>query len=250
MHILPPDENLNLALQVRNITAGYGGVPIVKDVSVSVAGGRITTIIGPNGAGKSTLLKAITGIVPCMGGTVFLDGEAVGSLRTDQLAKRGLAYVPQVQDVFDPLSVRDNLEMGAYLVPKAEVAIRMEEVFETFPALTALTKRRAGNLSGGERKMLAIGRVIMTHPKVLLLDEPTAGLAPQLARNLLEEHVTKLAGLGVAILLVEQRVADALAVSDTAYVMVAGEVKASGSARELAARGDIGTIFLSPAAQL
>jgi len=250
MHILPPDEDLNLALQVRNITAGYGGVPIVKDVSVSVAGGRITTIIGPNGAGKSTLLKAITGIVPCMGGTVFLDGEAVGSLRTDQLAKRGLAYVPQVQDVFDPLSVRDNLEMGAYLVPKAEVAIRMEEVFETFPALTALTKRRAGNLSGGERKMLAIGRVIMTHPKVLLLDEPTAGLAPQLARNLLEEHVTKLAGLGVAILLVEQRVADALAVSDTAYVMVAGEVKASGSARELAARGDIGTIFLSPAAQL
>lgn len=229
---------------VRGVTAGYGKVPIIRDVSMEVHAGSVTAIIGPNGAGKSTLLKAAIGILPLVSGHVMYDNEDVSHLRVHDLARRGVGYVPQVRDVFDPLSVTENLEMGGYMAPKAELAGRMAEVFALFPVLGERRRQRAGNLSGGEKKMLAIGRVIMSRPRVLLLDEPTANLAPKVADAILREHVTKLADLGVAILLVEQRAVQALAIADHACVMVGGSVAVSGTPEEIGHRDDIAKVFL------
>jgi ABC-type branched-subunit amino acid transport system ATPase component len=231
-------------LQLRNITAGYGRVPIIHGVSVSARKGEITAIIGPNGAGKSTLLKASMGILHCSDGSIVLDGEELQNPRVHELARRGMGYVPQVRDVFDPLSVMENLEMGGFLLQKGEVSARVQEVFTLFPPLASRRKQRASTLSGGERKMLAIGRVYMTRPKALLLDEPTASLAPKIADSLLAEHVAKLAALGVAIVLVEQRAVQALAIASNAYIMVGGQVAASGTPAELGDRGEVARIFL------
>jgi ABC-type branched-subunit amino acid transport system ATPase component len=231
-------------LSVQNVTAGYGGVPIVHEVSVTADRGEIVAIIGPNGAGKSTLLKSVIGLLGCGAGTILFDGEDVTKLRTDELVQRGMAYVPQVRDVFGPLSVNENIEMGAYLVPKSERASRADAVFEMFPPLAKRRKQRADTLSGGERKMLAIALVSMMRPKVLLLDEPTANLSSRLGNAFLEEHVARVSGLGVAILLVEQRAVEALAIADKAYVMVSGGIVASGPAKELGNRGEIASLFL------
>jgi ABC-type branched-subunit amino acid transport system ATPase component len=231
-------------LRVEDLSAGYGGVPIIHHVSVSVDRGAIATIVGPNGAGKSTLLKAITGMVPCQGGAVKIDGSDVTGLRADEIARRGVGYVPQVRDVFTPLTVKENLEMGGYPIARKVREERIREVFAAFPALSGLRDRRAGNLSGGERKMLAIGRVLMTQPKLLVLDEPTANLSPRLAHEFLDGHVRRLAAQGVTILLVEQRALDALAVATWAYVMVAGKVTLSAPASSILERGDIGEMFL------
>jgi branched-chain amino acid transport system ATP-binding protein len=231
-------------LRVVGLTAGYGGDPIIRGVSVSARSGHISAIIGPNGAGKSTLLKAVMGHVRRSEGSVLVSGEEVRHLRADELAKRGVGYVPQVRDVFEPLSVIENLEMGGYAVAHADMPARIEDVLDLFPRLAERRKSRAGNLSGGERKMLAIGRVLMSRPAVLLLDEPTAGLSPQLAHMLLNDHVPKLAQSGVAVVLVEQRATEALRIADTGYVMVGGAVELSGPASELAAREDIGNLFL------
>jgi ABC-type branched-subunit amino acid transport system ATPase component len=241
---MPDREKQPAALQVNNVTAGYGGKPIIHDVSMTVRSGEITVALGPNGAGKSTLLKAIMGVVRCSTGSILLGESEVRNLRTDELAKRGLAYVPQVRDVFGPLSIEENLDLGGYLVARNQLSSRIAEVFEVFPALASRRRQRADTLSGGERKMLAIGRVLMSHPAVLLLDEPTAGLAPAVAHEVLSEHVRRLASLQVAVLVVEQRAIEALAISDTAYIMVAGEVQASGPAAELAGRAEIGEMFL------
>jgi ABC-type branched-subunit amino acid transport system ATPase component len=231
-------------LSVQSVTAGYGGVPIVHEVSVTADRGEIVAIIGPNGAGKSTLLKSVIGLLGRGSGTILLDGEDVTKLRTDELVERGMAYVPQVRDVFGPLSVNENLEMGAYLVPKSERAARADAVFEMFPALAKRRKQRADTLSGGERKMLAIALVSMMRPKVLLLDEPTANLSSRLGNAFLQEHVARLSGLGVAILLVEQRAIEALAIADKACVIVSGEIVASGPAKDLGDRSEIASLFL------
>src|SRR5579885_517656 len=192
-------------LLVEDLAAGYGGAPIVSGVSLTVGRGEIVSIIGPNGAGKSTALKAIVGVIAALRGRVTLDGADVTNLRTDQLARRGIGYVPQVDDVFDPLTVAENLEMGGYLLDRAALAARRAEVLDLFPPLAAMLQRGARKLSGGERKMLAMGRVLMLKPSVLVLDEPTAGLSPRLAAELLHDHVRRLAKAGAAVLLVEQR---------------------------------------------
>lgn len=236
-------------LQVQGLTAGYGADPVIRDVSVSVHAGQIATVIGPNGAGKSTLLKAVMGFLRLASGSVLLDGASLNGQRAAQIARRGVGYVPQVRDIFDSLSVGENLEMGAYLVPKRHVAQRLDEVFELFPQLSALRRQRADNLSGGERKMLAMARVLMGRPRVLLLDEPTANLAPKMAHGLLHEHVTRLAAANVAVLLVEQRAADALSIADWAYVMVSGRVATDGAAADLHSRADIGKLFLGRASR-
>jgi len=203
--------------------------------------------VGPNGAGKSTMLKAVLGIVKLTEGSICLAGERIDGLRTDQIARRGVGYVPQVKDVFEPLTVKENLEMGGYTLARSEVAGRVEEVMGIYPALAGMRARPAGFLSGGERKLLAVGRVLMRRPSLLVLDEPTAGLAPQLAHELLFEHVTRLAGTGIAILLVEQHTHDALAVSQWAYVMASGQVQLAGPAPALRQRPDLGSIFLGRA---
>jgi ABC-type branched-subunit amino acid transport system ATPase component len=231
-------------LRVENLTAGYGGAPIVMDASATVGLGEIVTIVGPNGAGKSTFLKAVVGMIPAMDGRVSLEGEDVTNMRANHLAKRGLGYVPQVNDVFDTLNVLDNLGMGGYLLTKAEVPRRVEAVLEVFPALKKMLKRTASKLSGGERKMLAMARVLMLEPRILVLDEPTSNLSSELSRVLLEEHVLRLGRVGTAVLIVEQKALAALAVSDWAYVMAGGTMKVSSDAKELLAREDIGEVFL------
>jgi ABC-type branched-subunit amino acid transport system ATPase component len=231
-------------LELRGVAAGYGDVPVVRDMDLAVGRGEIVTIVGPNGAGKSTVLKAIVGILRPSEGTIVLAGQPIGGLRTDHIVRRGVGYVPQVRDVFEPLTVRENLEMGGYTLRQSRLSGRIHDVVTLFPALSAMLDRQAGTLSGGERKMLAVGRVLMREPSLLILDEPTAGLSPQIAATFLREHVTRLATTGVAILLVEQRARDALAVSTRGYVMASGRVQLTGPASELLQREDIGRIFL------
>ena len=231
-------------LTVTDLSAGYGGAAIVHGSSVAVGRGEIVTIVGPNGAGKSTLLKAVVGMIPAMSGHVTLGPEDVTNMSANQLARRGLGYVPQVNDVFDTLTVAENLAMGGYLLNRTEVAARTAGVLALFPALERMQKRHASKLSGGERKMLAMARVMMLEPRVLVLDEPTSNLSSQLAGVLLEEHVSRLGRSGAAVLMVEQKAAAALAVSDWAYVMAGGTVKVSSAAKDLLARADVANVFL------
>ena len=235
-------------LSVRGVTAGYGGLPIVRDVTACVGRGEVVSVIGPNGAGKSTLLKAVVGVLQPMAGEVTLGDRRLDGLRADRVARCGVGYVPQVRDVFEPLTVRENLEMGGYQLPRREVAERIDEVAVASPQLSTMLSRAAGNLSGGERKMVAIGRVLMTRPSLVILDEPTAGLEPQLADRLLSDYVRALASRDVAVLLVEQRAREALTISDFAYVMAAGVVAIAAPAADILARSDLGDVFLGRAA--
>jgi ABC-type branched-subunit amino acid transport system ATPase component len=182
-----------------------------------------------------------------MEGDIRLAGEAIGGLRTDQVARKGVGYVPQVRDVFESLSVRENLEMGGYLLHRREVAGRISEVVEAFPQLGAMLGRTARNLSGGERKMLAIGRVLMTRPSLVILDEPTAGLAPKVADQLLEDYVTGLRARDIAVIVVEQRAREALEVANFAYVMASGQIRLATAARDVLERPDLGEVFLGQA---
>jgi len=245
MHISADgSERATPHLQVEDVAAGYGGSEVISSISLAVGIDEIVTIVGPNGAGKSTLLRTLTGRIPTTRGRVKLAGKDITNLRSDRLAKLGIGYVPQTKDVFDTLTVRENLEMGGYLLPRRSVGARVEHVLAIFPLLASMRGRIAGRLSGGERKMLAIGRVLMREPSLLILDEPTAGLSPELSRQVLEEDVRRLAESGMAVLLVEQKALDALRISDWGYVLVGGRMEIDGPASELSSRPDIRQIFL------
>jgi branched-chain amino acid transport system ATP-binding protein len=231
-------------LRAEGITAGYGGVPVIRDVSISVGAGEIVAVIGPNGAGKSTLLKSLVGILRLSSGKILLGTDDVTGHPPEDLAKRGVGYVPQVQDIFEPLSVTENLEMGGYLLKDSAIPGRIKEVCDVFPALAPMMRRRADKLSGGERKMLAIGRVLMLDPKVLILDEPTANLAPILADAVLREQVRRLADAGKAVLLVEQRARAALEVANWTCVLVSGATRLEGRPSDLLERSDFEALFL------
>jgi len=231
-------------LRAEGITAGYGGVPVIRGVSISVGPGEVVAVIGPNGAGKSTLLKSLVGILRLIEGHIWLGADEVTNKPPEELARRGVGYVPQVNDIFEPLTVLENLEMGGYLLAPNRVRARVEEVGAVFPALPPMLKRRADKLSGGERKMLAIARVLMLDPKVLILDEPTANLSPKLADSLLTDHVTRLAAAGKAVLLVEQRARAALQVASWTSVLVSGATRLEGSPADLLKRQDFEELFL------
>ena len=235
-------------LEVIAVEAGYGAAPIVNGVSLHVGRGEVVSVVGPNGAGKSTLLKAIVGFLHLMSGEVRVAGERVDHLGT-RLARIGVGYVPQSNDVFTPLSVRENLMLGGYLSSRRVMRTRVEQVYELFPALRGLEGRTAGKLSGGERKMLALGRALMAAPTVLILDEPTASLSPELSDRVLEEHVRGLAEREAAVLLVEQKARQAMAVSDRTYVLVGGKVELAGPPAELLKRADFGDLMLGQAVQ-
>ena len=222
-----------IALLATDVAAGYGGDPVIRDVSVRAGSGQVISVVGPNGSGKSTLLKAIVGVLRVSAGRVSIRGRDVTNATPEDMARTGVGYVPQVDDVFAPLTVRENLEMGGYLLPRGQVPDRIEHVLTVFPRLRAMVRRPAGKLSGGERKMLAMGRVLMLRPDVFLLDEPTANLAPAIARTLLDEQVTALAKSGAAVLIVEQRARAVLAVSDYTYVMGGGQLRMEGTPAEL-----------------
>jgi branched-chain amino acid transport system ATP-binding protein len=234
-------------LDIEQLAAGYGGNPVIEGVSIQVGRGEVVAVVGPNGAGKSTLLKAITGEIPVLAGTVRLDGTDLASLRADRRARRGIGYVPQSRDVFDTLTVAENLKMGGYLLGRHEVGAKIEDVLRLFPALGQMQDRIAGRLSGGERKMLAIARTLMIEPRLLILDEPSANLAPELAKKVLTEQVRRLADTGMGILLVEQKVFEALAVADWAHVLVAGQPRMEGPPGQLLRRPDLRDVFLGAA---
>jgi ABC-type branched-subunit amino acid transport system ATPase component len=224
-----------LPLRATSVTAGYGGDPVIRNITVLAEPGEVVSLVGANGSGKSTFLKSLVGVVRVTTGTVIIGETDVTRKAPEEVARAGVGYVPQVDDVFAPLTVRENLEMGGYLLPSRQVRARINEVTTVFPRLGAMLSRAAGKLSGGERKMLAMGRVLMLQPSVFLLDEPTANLAPAIARTLLEEHVRRLAASGATVLIVEQRARAVLAISDRTYVLAGGEVRMEGTPAELAA---------------
>jgi ABC-type branched-subunit amino acid transport system ATPase component len=236
-------------MEIAGLAAGYGGDPIVAEIDITVGAGEVVAVIGANGAGKSTLLKAITGALVPISGRVTVEGREITRLPAHRLARLGIGYVPQTRDVFDTMTVVENLEMGGYLLSAPERAARVTEVMNIFPQLNQMRGRRALKLSGGERKMVALARVLMLRPKVLVLDEPTAGLSPELSRAVLRQQVRTLADRGTAILLVEQKAFEALEVSDWAYVLVGGRVVIDGPGSVVARRPDIREVFLGGTAQ-
>jgi ABC-type branched-subunit amino acid transport system ATPase component len=233
-----------VSLRTVEVVAGYGGSPVLHGVSIRVEPGEVVSIVGANGSGKSTLLKSLVGLVEIQSGSVFVGDRDVTGWPSEDVARIGVGYVPQIDDVFAPLTVRENLEMGGYLLKAREVAARVEHVLEVFPQLQGMLVRRAGKLSGGERKMLAMGRALMLEPVLVVLDEPTANLAPLIARSVLQEHVRQLASTGASVLVVEQRAKAVLEISDRTYVLAGGQLRMEGTPSELAASSEFVDSFL------
>jgi ABC-type branched-subunit amino acid transport system ATPase component len=232
------DQVQGIELRTEGLTAGYNRSPVIHGVSVSVAPGEIVSIVGPNGSGKSTLLKAIVGVVETLSGRVLIGGSDVTGWASENIARIGVGYVPQVDDVFPPLTVRENLEMGGYLLKSRQIEPRVQHVMSVFPRLSNMSTRRAGKLSGGERKMLAMGRALMLAPALVVLDEPTANLAPMIAHTVLHEHVRQLAATGASVLVVEQRARAVLEISDRTYVLGGGRLQMEGTPAELGASSE------------
>lgn len=230
------------ALAVNGITSGYGEVPVVRDVSIRVGHDEIVTIIGPNGAGKSTLLKAIFGFLPAWQGRVSLDGDDVTGLPPEHLVRRGIAYVPQTENVFLSLTIRENLTMGG--ITRADgVEDRIEWVLDLFPVLAERPRERASRLSGGQRQTLALARALMLEPRVLLLDEPSASLSPRMVETVFG-NVVDISRRGTAVVMVEQRARQALAISDRGYVLANGQNRLEGPAQELLASDEVRRLYL------
>ncbi len=230
------------ALEIKELEAGYGATLIARGISIVVQGGEMVTIIGPNGSGKSTTIKAIFGLAQISSGSISLHGKDITGARADLLISMGIGYVPQAGNIFPTLTVRENVEMGAFNM-KSGIAEGTERVLELFPLLRERWKSTAGQLSGGQRQMLALARALVAQPTVLLLDEPTAGLAPQIVDQVLAQ-IREINRSGVSILLVEQNAIKALRHSDRAYVLARGRNFAEDSAQGLLANADIGKVFL------
>ncbi|TWP35715.1 ABC transporter ATP-binding protein [Leekyejoonella antrihumi] len=239
---------MGAALLVEGLSAGYDTRPVVHEVSIAAEPGEIVSVVGPNGSGKSTLLGALIGTVEVLGGRVALDSQDITGWAPEDVVRAGVGYVPQVDDVFAPLTVRENLEMGGYLLPAREVQPRIDYVASVFPQLAGMLGRRAGRISGGERKMLAMARAMMLQPRLFVLDEPTANLAPAVANELLEEHVRGLAADGATALIVEQRARAVLAISDRTYVLAGGTLRMSGTPAELLSSRQFVASFLGGSA--
>ncbi len=228
-----------MILELRKFSAGYGDNAIVRSVDTSFASGCITGLIGPNGAGKSTLLKSLFGTARILGGQVFIDGIELKRISPRELLDHGVAYVPQLRNVFPTLSVRENLEMG--MVGRGRSSI--DKALAVFTELTSLLDRQAGKLSGGQRNMVAVARALVSEPQLLLVDEGSAGLAPQVVETYWR-HLSKLVEGGTGVVAVEQNVNVALEYASKMYLMVGGEVKLEGTAREFAERTDLASMFL------
>lgn len=220
-------------LQVTNLVAGYEpGLSIVKSASIHATEAEIVVILGPNGAGKSSLIKAIAGLVPITGGQVLLDGRDITTVPAHLKVRQGLAFVPQTENVFPLMTVEENLRVAGGILPPAEVSPRIDEMFATFPDLARQRRLMAGSLSGGQRQMLAVARALIVHPRVLMLDEPSAGLSPKLVEQVFA-RLSDIRRAGLTIVLVEQNARAALAIGDRAYVLVEGREAHEGPARTL-----------------
>jgi branched-chain amino acid transport system ATP-binding protein len=231
------------ALELTNLEVSYGGIRALKGVSLAVAEGQITVLLGANGAGKSTLLKAISGLVKSAKGTIKLWGQDVAALKPYDITALGIAHVPEGRGMFPGLSVRENLQMGAYLAPTAEIPERLESALNLFPILRERFTQLAGSLSGGEQQMLALARALVAHPKLLLLDEPSLGLAPIIAQEIFRT-IRQVHQAGMSVLVVEQNARLALQVADYAYVLKTGEMETHGPAQEISKNESVGKAYL------
>jgi branched-chain amino acid transport system ATP-binding protein len=238
---------MSILLSVRDLTAGYGGVPIIESIGLDVAEHEIAVIIGPNGAGKSTLLKSIFALTRVTAGTIAFAGRDITHARTPDLVPMGIAAVPQSRNVFPTLTVAENLDVGTYAAPPADKSAVLARVLALFPDLAAKLRQPAGELSGGQRQMVAIGRALMSEPRLLLLDEPTAGLSPAYLERIFD-LLLDIRGTGVTILMVEQNARQALRIADHGHVLAAGRNFASGTGAELLADENVRRSFLGGAA--
>jgi branched-chain amino acid transport system ATP-binding protein len=227
----------------RDIVAGYRpGLPILHGVSLDVSPGEVVVIIGPNGAGKSTFVKAVAGLVRVSAGTMEFEGREIANTPAHRLVEEGLAYVPQTENIFTSLTIHENLRVGAHTIA-GDMAGRIAEAYEMFPVLAERKAQKAGILSGGQRQMLAIARALLTAPRLILLDEPTAGLAPKIVAEVFA-MIRKLADDGVAVLMVEQNAKAALRAADRGYILAEGVNRMAGGATELLENPEVGELFL------
>ena len=226
----------------ENLTGGYGGADIIGNCNVSVGKGEIAVVVGPNGAGKSTAMKALLGMLSLRKGRVFLDGNDITGMSPQERVSHGMAFVPQNQNVFVTLTVEENLEMGAYL-RRDDITETMNQVFELFPVLKEKRRQLAGELSGGQRQQVAVGRALMTGPSVLMLDEPTAGVSP-IVMDELFERIIEVKRTGTAILMVEQNARQALNIADQGFVLVTGENRFTDTGEALLANEEVRKSFL------
>ncbi len=229
-------------LEVCDIHAGYGGADILKGVSLSLREGEIGVIAGPNGAGKSTSLKAVFGLLRVSKGAILLDGDDITNRRPQELVRAGMSFVPQEKNVFPSLTVLENLEMGAF-VRRDDYGHMIERIFDFFPPLREKAHQPAGELSGGQRQMVAMGRALMTEPRLLLLDEPTAGLSPKYMSEIFE-HVIAINRAGVTVLMVEQNARQALAIAHRGFILASGRNRHTGTGAELLADPEVARSFL------
>ncbi|MBI2254211.1 MAG: ABC transporter ATP-binding protein [Proteobacteria bacterium] len=229
-------------LEAKGMVGGYGGMDILNGVDLAVDAHEVVVIIGANGAGKSTAMKALFGLVALRAGQVSLGGKDITNAAPNDLVALGMGFVPQERNVFRTMTVRENLEMGAFLKPAAQTRV-MEQVFGLFPVLKEKADQPAGELSGGQRQMVAVGRALMTEPKLLMLDEPTAGLSPLMMEQIFE-RIVAINKEGIGILLVEQNARQALAVAHRGYVLATGRNRFTGTAEALLGNPEIGQSFL------
>ncbi len=231
-------------LEIRNLYSGYGKLQVLFDINMDVKEGSITVVVGPNGAGKTTLLNTIAGLTTVYKGSIKYYGEEIVGVSPHKIAKMGISYLLQMKNVVSNLTVRENLVLGGYLLPKDEVDRRIEEVLELFPRLKEFIERKAGTLSGGERRMLAIAMALMRRPKLLLLDEMSTDLAPILVKMMMKKVVELRDELDLTILLVEQNAKQALEIGDYAYLLVSGEIRYEGDPKELLEHPEFAQLYL------
>jgi len=230
-------------LEAENITAGYTSeVNILSNVGMRLKSGQIVSVIGPNGAGKSTLLKTIFGILKPANGKIRLRGADITGLKPDKIAKKGISYVPQVNNVFPSLTIQENLDMGAF-IRSDDYSQRLDQIYQLFPILGERKKQKAGQLSGGQRQMVAMGRALMVDPQVLLLDEPSAGLAPNLVEMIFEK-IIDINKTGVSMIIVEQNAREALKMADHGYVLAMGRNVLDDSGKALLNNEEVGRLYL------
>jgi len=231
-------------LQVNKVSAGYGNVHILDEVSIEARPNQITVIVGPNGSGKSTLLKTIAGLTTVYQGSVLLDGRKISGLAPHQIARLGIAYLPQTESTFTRLTVSENFKMAGYTVGRQDYDERLEKALALFPKLTSYMKSKVSNLSGGERQMVAMAMALLRKPNTIMFDEPTANLAPMVATQVLNTISYLSKGSDITILLVEQNATRALQIGQYAYLLVSGRLAFEGTAKDLLEHEELGRLYL------